>query len=97
MNAPVINRSRLRTAVRAVEERYRLSVSGLLPDGIVGHPSGREPIVLLATAADDLSLIDLCAAEIDVEDRLATPARIILESELPDERKAEIAAQVRPV
>jgi hypothetical protein len=97
MNAPTINRSRLKEAARAIEQRYALTIIGMLPDGIVGHPSGRAPSILLANGADDLSLLDLCAAEVELEDRLGTPARIILGRELKGDRGAAIAAQSRPL
>jgi hypothetical protein len=97
MNAPMIDRMRLKEAVRAVEQRYTLTIMGILPDGVVGHPSGRDPNILLANGAADLSLVDLCAAEIELEDRLGTPTRIILQSELKGKRGAAIAAQLRPL
>jgi len=86
MNAPIIDRGRLKHAVGAIEQQYGLTVRGVLPDGIMGHPSGRDPLVLLADAPEDFSLLDLCSAEVDLEDALSAPTRIILQSELQGRR-----------
>lgn len=97
MNAPVIDRSRLVAATRDIEERYALEIAGTLPDGIVGHPSERAPLVLLATGREGLSLLDLSSAEVELEDRLRAPVRILLKSELEGGRRADLAAVSRPL
>ncbi|HEX8662923.1 MAG TPA: hypothetical protein VF744_02695 [Beijerinckiaceae bacterium] len=96
MNAPVIDRGRLKRAASAIEQQYGLTVQGILPDGTVNHPSGRDPVVLLAVAPEDFSLFDLCSAEVELEDALSAPARIILESELHGKRKS-VASRSRPL
>jgi hypothetical protein len=97
MNAPVIDRSRLLEAIREIEQRHALMIAGVLPDGIVGHPSGSEPLVLLASEREGLSLLDLCSAEVELEDRLRAPVRIILKSELEGARRADLAVEPRPL
>ena len=95
MNAPVIDRSRLIEAVREIEKHHALTIAGVLPDGMVGHPSGSDPLILLASEREGLSLLDLCSAEVELEDRLRAPVRIVLKSELEGARRADLAVEPR--
>ena len=97
MNVPVIDRSRLACAIESVERRFALTIAGALPAGVIGHPSGLEPVVFLADSKRGLSLLDVCSAEVEMEDRLGVPARILLRSEFNDESGRAILERLRPL
>ena len=97
MNAPTIDRGRLRRAVDAIERRYSLKVAGLLPEGIVAHPETDTPVTLLADAGSDLTLLDLSSAEVDVQNEVGAPARILLRTEIEGTGRAAVLALSRPL
>jgi hypothetical protein len=97
MNAPTIDRGRLRRAVEAIQRRYPLKVAGLLPEGIVAHPETDTPVTLLADGGTDLSLFDLSSAEVDVQNEVGAPARILLRAEIEGTDRADVLALSRPL
>src|SRR5947209_3010737 len=68
MNAPIINRSALLHHIRAIEEKYRLTIAGFLPRGIAAHIDHEKAVDFLADKKPGLSLLDLASAEIDLGD-----------------------------
>lgn len=99
MNAPSHDRARTSAVLSVVGERYGLRISGLLPTGCVSHERTAQPVVFLAERLTErLSLLELCAAEVDVEDELGVASRILLRDELAaSPGGAEILAGMRPL
>jgi hypothetical protein len=97
MNVPVINRDRLRRAVEAIERRYSLRVSGVLPNGIVEHPETDTPVTLLAERGSGLTLLDLSSAEVDLQKEIGAPTRILLRTEIEGTDRAAVLALSRPL
>jgi hypothetical protein len=93
----MIDRGRLRRAVEAIERRYPLKVSGLLPDGVVAHPGTDRPVTLLADGGRGLTLLDLSSAEVDLQNEAGAPARILLRSEIEGTERAAVLALSRPL
>ena len=97
MNAPVINRSTLRHHIRAIEEKYPLTIAGFLPRGSAAHIDNDDAVEFLAEKKPGLSLLDLASAEIDLGDRLGRPVGIVLRSGLKGGEANEIPALVKPL
>lgn len=97
MNAPTVDRGRLRRAVEAIERRYALKVSGLLPDGIVAHPETDTPVALLADGGHGLTLLDLSSAEVELQKEAGAPTRILLRTEIEGTDRAAVLALSRPL
>lgn len=84
MNAPFFpDHSRVTAVLTAVGERSKLRIIGRLPTGCVEHPTEPQPVVFLAEKArEDLSVLEVCSAEVELHDSLGYAARILLRSEL---------------
>ena len=97
MNAPVIHRAAVDAVLTAVGDRHGLRIVDLLPNGSVGHSADIQPVVFLAEKArDDLSLLELCSAEVELGDTLGFAARILLRSELDGSSQGrELLREVR--
>jgi hypothetical protein len=97
MNAPVFDRSRIREQLSDVGARWGLTISGVLPSGCLSHASNHEPVVFLADKLrDDVSVLDVASAEVELDDRLSFASRIVLRSELAGSpRGSELLAAVR--
>jgi predicted nucleotidyltransferase len=88
MNAPDINRSILRMHIAAIEAKYPIKITGLLPRGSAGHVFDDNALDFLAEKRPGLSLLALSEAEVDLADKLGRPVGIVLVSGLRD-REAE--------
>lgn len=99
MNAPWNGRARLDPSVEIVGARYGIVLRGVLPNGTVAHASEPNPLVFLAEKTrNDLSLLDVCSAEIALQDELGFAVRILLKSELDRQPKGQaILAQSKPL
>jgi hypothetical protein len=97
MNAPIINRSALLLHIRAIEEKYPLTIAGLLPRGAAAHIMDEDAVDFLADKKPGLSLLDLASAEIGLGDRLGRPVGIVLRSGLKDDEATEIPASAKPL
>lgn len=97
MNAPTIDRGRLRRAVDTIERRYPLTVLGLLPDGIVEHPETGTPVTLLADGGSGLGVLDLCSAEVELQKEVGAPTRILLRGEIEGTSRAAVLGLSRPL
>lgn len=83
MNAPFLDRSSVTTGLAEIAERRGVGIVGLLPSDSVAHHANAQPVVLLGRKGrEDLSLLDVCAAEIDLSDRLNVAVRILMQEEL---------------
>jgi predicted nucleotidyltransferase len=97
MNAPIIDRSILLRHVRAIEDRFALTIVGLLPRGSAAHVSGDDAVDFLADKKPGLSLLDLCKAEVELGDRLGRPVGIVLRSGLTGSEAEELPALAKPL
>ena len=97
MNAPIIDRSILLRHIRAVEEKYPLTIAGLLPRGAAAHIFDDNAVDFLADKKPGLSLLDLCKAETELGDRLGRPVGIVLRSGLRDSEAVEFPALMKPL
>ena len=97
MNAPIIDRSVLLRHVRAIEEKYPLTIAGLLPRGAAAHIFDENAVDFLADKKPGLSLLDLSKAEIELGDRLGRPVGIVLRSGLKGSEAQELPALVQPL
>jgi hypothetical protein len=97
MNAPIIDRSVLLRHVRAIEEKYPLTIAGLLPRGAAAHIFDENAVDFLADKKPGLSLLDLSKAEIELGDRLGRPVGIVLRSGLKGSEAQELPAMVQPL
>ena len=97
MNAPIIDRSALLHHIRAIEEKYPLTIAGFLPRGAAAHIFDDSAIDFLADKKPGLSLLDLASAEVDLGDRLGRPVGIVLRSGLKGREATEIPALVKPL
>ena len=97
MNAPVIDRTLLLRHIRAVEEKYPLTIAGFLPRGTATHIEDENAVDFLADKKPGLSLLDLASAEIDLGDRLGRPVGIVLRSGLKGNEAKETPALVKPL
>ena len=98
MNAPWHGRTRLDPAAEIVGARYGIVLPGLLPNGTVAHASEPNPLVFVAEKTrEDLSLLEICSAEIALQDELGCAVRILLTSELSGPQGQAILSQSRPL
>jgi hypothetical protein len=70
---------------------------GLLEQGSAPHVFGDDAVSFLAEKEDELSLLGLAGAEVELSDRLGRPVGIILRSELHGEDAERILAGLRPL
>ena len=97
MNVHHIDRTALRTQLRAIEAEFPLRFAGLLPRGTAAHVFGDDAVDLLAEKQPGLSLTSLTGAEIELSKRLKRPVGIVLKSELKGREEQEVLAAVRPL
>lgn len=97
MNAPDIDRAILRMHVAAIEGRYPLTITGLLPEGTAAHIPAAGSLSFLAVKKPGLSLLDLAKAEVELGDLLGRPVGIVLRSGLRDREAVELPALAEPL
>lgn len=99
MNAPWHGRTRLDPAAGIVGARYGIFLCGLLPNGTVAHASEPHPLVFLADKTrEDVSLLEVCSAEVALQDELGCAVRILMKSELAGRPHGEaVLAQSKPL
>jgi hypothetical protein len=97
MNAPIIDRSILLRHVRAIEDRFPLTIVGMLPRGSAAHIFGEDAVDFHAEKRAGLSLLDLCKAEVELGDRLGRPVGIVLRSGLTGSEAEEFPALAKPL
>jgi predicted nucleotidyltransferase len=97
MDAPVINRSILRTHAAAIEAKYPIKIVGLLPRGSAGHVFADDALDFLAEKRPGLSLLGLSEAELDLSERLGRPVGIVLVSGLRGREAEEFPKIVEPI
>ena len=99
MNAPWHSRSDLDPAVEIIGTRYGIALRGILPKGTVAHASDPHPLVFLAEKTrEDLSLLEVCSAEIALQDELGCAVRILMRSELDGRPQGQaVLAQSTPL
>jgi predicted nucleotidyltransferase len=97
MNAPDINRSILRMHVAAIEQKFPLKITGVLPRGSAVHVFEEDAVDFLAEKKPGLSLLDLCKAEGELSDRLGRPVGIVLRSGLTGSEAEEFPALAQPL
>ena len=97
MNVHEIDRRVLLTHLHAVEEKFPLHFVGLLEQGSAPHVFGDDAISFLAEKQDDLSILGLAGAEVELSDRLGRPVGIILRSELHGEDAKRVLAGLKPL
>jgi hypothetical protein len=82
MNIHQIDRQKLRTQLRDIEQKYPLRFVGLLARGSAPHVFGDDAFDFLAEKREGLSLLSLTGAEVELSDMLGHPVGIVLRSEL---------------
>jgi len=97
MNVHEIDRRILLTHLHAVEEKFPLRFVGLLERGSAPHVFGDGAVSFLAEKRNDLSLLGVAGAEVELSDRLGRPVGIILRSELHGEDAKRVLAGLKPL
>jgi hypothetical protein len=97
MNMPTIDRSSLRLHIAEVERCYPLKFLGVLPSETAWLPPPGDGVVMLAEAGDELSLLGLAKAQIDLEDRLGRAVTILTMGGLKGQDAERIPALARPL
>jgi hypothetical protein len=97
MNVHEIDRRILLTHLHAVEEKFPLRFVGLLEQGSAPHVFGDDAVSFLAEKRNDLSLLGVAGAEVELSDRLGRPVGIILRSELHGEDAKRVLAGLKPL
>ncbi len=90
MNAPVIPRAILRHHVATIEARFPLKILGQLPAECAAYAEGANQMVFLAEKRPGLSLLDLSAADVALEDLLGRPVEIVLVSGLTGQEAVDL-------
>jgi hypothetical protein len=97
MNAPIIDRSILLRHVEAIEDRFPITIVGILPRGSAAHVFEEDAVDFLAEKRVGLSLLDLCKAEVELGDRLGRRVGIVLRSGLIGSEAEEFPALAKPL
>lgn len=97
MNVHQIDRRILLIHLHAVEEKFPLRFVGFLDPHAATHVTGDDAVCFLAEKGENLSLLDLAGAEVELSERLGRPVGIILRSELHGRDEKRVMAGFQPL